>query len=188
MSDPGPDQSAGSPQPERGSTPSSLDVVLFELRGRRCAAALSAVQEVLPLGPIARVGTAPPAVAGAVNVRGHVVAVLDLGLMMDGVPAKPREGEVCLLVHLVGYEVAIHVGRVLEVATLDLSGARAPTAGAPEAGIITEIPSSIGPLFLIDLERALQRVSRDIVSAWSLSGETDHGAGGAPVRLPEGES
>ena len=40
----------------------SVDVVFFELRGRRCAVSVDAVLEVVPMGSITPVPLAPPGV------------------------------------------------------------------------------------------------------------------------------
>src|SRR5262249_2033594 len=57
----------------------SLDVVFFELRGRRCALPVAQVREVVPMPNITPVPLAPSVVRGIAPVHGQVLPVLDLG-------------------------------------------------------------------------------------------------------------
>jgi purine-binding chemotaxis protein CheW len=58
---------------------SVAEVIVLELGGERFALPTSAVCEILPLGNLTPVPTAPPSVCGVVQVRGQVIPVLDLG-------------------------------------------------------------------------------------------------------------
>jgi purine-binding chemotaxis protein CheW len=74
--------------------------VVFRAGGERFALPLEAVREVvLPQPPFARVPRSGPAVRGAMNLRGRVVAVIDLALLL-GLPAAAageRDGHVVVL-------------------------------------------------------------------------------------------
>jgi purine-binding chemotaxis protein CheW len=73
--------------------------VVFRAGGERFALPLDAVREVvLPQPPFARVPRCGPAVRGAMNLRGRVVAVVDLALLL-GLRAAPgeRDGHVIVL-------------------------------------------------------------------------------------------
>jgi purine-binding chemotaxis protein CheW len=66
--------------------------VLFSASGERFALPLSAVREVvLPQPPFARVPRVSDAVRGAMNLRGRVLAVVDLAAMM-GLEPQVLEG------------------------------------------------------------------------------------------------
>jgi chemotaxis signal transduction protein len=63
-----------------------MDVMLVRLGGSSYALPVASVREVVRLPPITRVPGLPPFVAGLTNVRGRVLAVLDLRalLRLDG--------------------------------------------------------------------------------------------------------
>ena len=74
----------GEPQP-----PPSERQVVFRVGGERYALPLSAVREVVPPHPpFARVPRAGGAVRGVMNLRGRVVAVVDLAELV-GLPPQP---------------------------------------------------------------------------------------------------
>ncbi len=68
--------------------------VLFRVAGERFAIPLAAVREVVvPQPPFARVPRASEAVRGVMNLRGRVVAVVDLAALV-GLAPQPLEGAV----------------------------------------------------------------------------------------------
>jgi len=75
-------------------------MVVFQAGGERFAVALEAVREVVvPQPPFARVPRAGPAVRGAMNLRGRVVAVVALAPLVDLAPdaLAPAAGHVLVL-------------------------------------------------------------------------------------------
>ena len=76
--------------------------VVFRVAGERYALPLEAVREVvLPQPPFARVPRASEAVRGVMNLRGRVVAVVDLAALVGLAPQPLAEatGHVLLLDH-----------------------------------------------------------------------------------------
>jgi purine-binding chemotaxis protein CheW len=74
--------------------------VVFRAGGERFALPLAAVREVvLPQPPFARVPRSGAVVRGAMNLRGRVVAVVDLALLLGlpAAPPDPREGQIVVL-------------------------------------------------------------------------------------------
>jgi chemotaxis signal transduction protein len=63
-----------------------VEALLIPVGDAQHALPLAAVRETLPLGPVAPLPGAPPAVLGAVNVRGDVLVLLDTGLLLGGAP------------------------------------------------------------------------------------------------------
>jgi purine-binding chemotaxis protein CheW len=63
--------------------------VLFELAGERYGLPVTAVQEILRVGTITRVPHAPAPVRGITNLRGRVLAVVDLRVRLGLPPADP---------------------------------------------------------------------------------------------------
>ena len=135
-------------------------MVVVDVTTRRCALDLQHVREVLSLGPLTPVPAIPAAVAGAVNVHGHVTAVIDLGLLIDGTPGEPRQGDASVLVEVGGYTVVLYVKRIHEVTLVDVGSAVPADAGAPVVqGVVS---TELGPLHLIDLSAALQQLTAQI--------------------------
>jgi purine-binding chemotaxis protein CheW len=74
--------------------------VLFRVAGERFALPLESVREVVtPQPPFARVPRTSEAVRGAMNMRGRVVAVVDLAelLGLSRQPLSPGQGQVVVL-------------------------------------------------------------------------------------------
>jgi chemotaxis signal transduction protein len=144
-----------------------LDVVIFTLQTeagpRRCAVETGVVEEVIPLGVVTPVPSAPPAVAGAMNVRGQVCPVLQLGEVLrasrSAGDSSPRAGHPCLLISAGENRVVLCVGHIEEVARV--TGGLLTSAGRDMlvSGILD---SHRGPLRLVDAERVVDRVAREV--------------------------
>jgi chemotaxis signal transduction protein len=95
------------------------NVLVFALGGARWAAELRYVREVIALGFVTTVPTAPPGIAGVFNLRGTITPVLDLGPLLgrSGHPA-PRQGDGALLLDVDGVTAALRVDNVDEISTL----------------------------------------------------------------------
>lgn len=95
-------------------------MIVFALAGSRYATDLRWVREVITLGFVSEVPTAPPGVPGAFNLRGAIVPVLDLQALLGGPPlgAVPRQGDSALLVEAEHALAALRVDTIDEVGTL----------------------------------------------------------------------
>jgi len=99
------------------------NVIVFTLGGVRQAAELRWVREVISLGFVTAVPTAPAGIVGAFNLRGHLVPVLDIAALAEGAGGPmPRQGDGALLVEIDGITAALRVDKVEEVATLITGG------------------------------------------------------------------
>ncbi len=78
---------------EAGSASQLEKLVCFELAGQAFGLPIRAVKETLPLRPLTRVCLVSPVIAGLMNLRGEVVAVLDLAQMVGLPHALPRPGD-----------------------------------------------------------------------------------------------
>ena len=103
------------------------NVIVFTLGGpggERHAAELRWVREVVTLGFVTVIPGAPPGLAGAVNLRGNLVPVLDPAALLQQVETSPaRQGDAALLVEDRGVVAALHVSQIHEVATCTTEGA-----------------------------------------------------------------
>ncbi|MCS6916020.1 MAG: chemotaxis protein CheW [Myxococcales bacterium] len=77
-----------------------LQLICFQVRGQDLALPITAVKETIAPRPLTRLPLCPPCIAGLINLRGEVVAVLDLGLLLGlpaVVPTPPHEARIILL-------------------------------------------------------------------------------------------
>jgi purine-binding chemotaxis protein CheW len=77
------------------------------------------VQEVLLLPPITPVPLAPSHVLGLVNLRGQVMAALDVRGRLACPPRKPKPSEKLLVLHVDGMLVSMVVDEIGDVVELD---------------------------------------------------------------------
>jgi len=61
----------------------TVKLLCFHVAGQDFGVPIAAVKETLPERPLTRLGLVPSFVAGLINLRGEVVAVLDLGRLLD---------------------------------------------------------------------------------------------------------
>src|SRR5688500_13903548 len=73
------------------------------------------VREVQPLSGWTPLPSTPPYVVGLVNVRGRLLAALDIRPLLDIAPAAPRNGAFLLVVSASGMELALLADHVVEV-------------------------------------------------------------------------
>lgn len=94
------------------------NVIVFALGGMRWAAEIRHVREVVSLGFVTSVPTAPPGIAGVFNLRGTIVPVLDVLALSGHAPhLPPRQGDGALIVEVDGAVAALRVDNVDEVAS-----------------------------------------------------------------------
>src|SRR5690242_7017678 len=101
-------------------------LVVFRLGDNEFAVAIEQVQEILALGPLARVPKTPAFVEGIINVRGRIIPVLNLSKRL-GIPGRDRDGDTRIVVAEVAEQtVGLIVDMVTEVLKLPLSGIEPP--------------------------------------------------------------
>ena len=128
------------------------NVLVFALGGVRLATELRWVREVATLGFVTEVPTAPPGVAGVVNLHGSILPVLDLAVLYQGAaPVAARQGDGALVVEVDGVIAALRVDQVDEVATLE---------GEPEHVVDSRGRS----LVLLDPREVLRKASEAVAS------------------------
>ncbi len=130
------------------------NVIVFALGGSRYAVELRWVREVVTLGFVTPVPTAPASIGGVANLRGAVTPVLDVRGAAQAPPPRspprpdeeaplraPRKGDGAVVIDVDGLVAALWISNVEQVATLreagpgevsDLRGAVIPLLDAPE--------------------------------------------------------
>ncbi len=153
----------------------SLDVVFFELRGRRCALPVAAVREVLSMPNVTPVPLAPALVRGVAPSHGHAFVVLDLGVWLapgaearpEGPSYRPGTDEALLVEASLGPQTPVRaafaVDRVLRLGSVDESHVRPPPPGP--AFVSATLMDAEGPTLLLDADKAVERAREAIRAA-----------------------
>ena len=121
------------------------NVIIFTVGGGRYAIELRWVREVVSLGFVTNVPTAPAALGGVCNLHGAILPVLDVSVLLDGLPGLPaRQGDGALVIEAEGLVCALRVDQVDHVASL-----------YETAGAVTDATGR--PLVLLDPARLIRR-------------------------------
>jgi chemotaxis signal transduction protein len=129
------------------------NVIVFTIGANRYAVELRWVREVVTLGFVTAVPTAPLALGGVCNLHGTILPVLDVGALLGGAAGPPaRQGDGALVLELEGLVCALRVDQVDHVATLhETGGAVVDTSGRP--------------LTLLDPTRLVRRATELVITA-----------------------
>ncbi len=151
----------------------SVDVVFFEIRGRRCALPVSVVREVLAAPALTPVPSAPPGIRGVAPVHGQVLALVDLGVWMSSnidprVDASLlRTGSDKILVvecapdpEAAPVRAALAVDRVLRLGTIDEEHSRPAPLGPPF--VSATVLDVEGPALMLDVCAAIEHVRQAV--------------------------
>ena len=110
-------------------------MIVFSIGPLRYALELRWVREVVSLGFVTEVPSAPAAFGGVCNLHGTILPVLDVGVLLDH-PAGPpaRQGDGALVIENEGIVCALRVDQVDHVASLvEQDGAVKDASGRPLA-------------------------------------------------------
>jgi purine-binding chemotaxis protein CheW len=136
--------------PPSDATGTSLEVLVSRVRTERYAIDLRDLRSVQRPTGLIGVPTAPPQVAGVLNVRGDLVAVLDLAAMLDLPPASPSPESLVLLVEVRQGHIGIRVDEVLGVQRVALADLDDPLAGISKTRGV-----AAGSIVILDLAHLL---------------------------------
>ena len=142
------------------AVPELRNVIVFAIGAARYAVELRWVREVVTLGFVTAVPTAPAVLGGVCNLHGTILPVLDVSSLLDQ-PAgpAPRQGDGALVLEADGVLCGLRVDQVDHVASLfEDGGAVVDSAGRP--------------LTLLDPQRLLRRAVELVGSAPELGGGT----------------
>jgi chemotaxis signal transduction protein len=113
--------------------PELRNVIVFTIGAVRYALELRWVREVVSLGFVTHVPTAPSAFSGVVNLHGAILPVLDVGVLLDQPPGTAaRQGDGALVLETEGMVCALRVDQIDHVASLhETDGAIVDASGRP---------------------------------------------------------
>jgi purine-binding chemotaxis protein CheW len=115
--------------------PELRNVIVFTIGAVRYAIELRWVREVVSLGFVTGVPTAPAAFGGVCNLHGTILPVLDVAVLLGGTAGPPpRQGDGALVIELEGVICGLRVDQVDHVASLqEADGKVIDTTGRPLA-------------------------------------------------------
>jgi purine-binding chemotaxis protein CheW len=91
-----------------------VELCAFRVGDEEYVLDLRRVREILHPTPITAVPRAPEGIEGVMNLRGHVIPVIDVRKRLGVVPAERRRAKV-LVVHVAGRVIGLIVDSVVEV-------------------------------------------------------------------------
>lgn len=103
-------------------------LVCFYLHGQEYAAHIDHIKETMVVRPITRVFLTPPWLLGIINLRGDVVAVLDLAQLLGLAAVTPTEDSRIIIVRHDDKRFGILVDHMAELRTLDRDTLQPPAA------------------------------------------------------------
>ncbi|MBI3271392.1 MAG: chemotaxis protein CheW [Planctomycetes bacterium] len=137
--------------------PTHLNLLHFALAGQDFAIGVAGVDEIVPVLPLTRVFQTPPFVAGIMNLRGHIVAVLDLAHLMGLGKTLIGKQTRILVVRARERNAGLFVDRILGTHVFDARRVEpTPSATGPGDAYLTGIVQlGSSPIPLLDIEKIL---------------------------------
>lgn len=131
-------------------------VICFWLGRQQVAADIDHVKETIVLRPITRVFLMPRWLAGLINLRGDVVAVVDLAAFMGLPPTRLGDETRIVIARVQGKTAGLIVDRLAEAMFIDPEKLQPPPPGPGDgaelcAGVVTLEGGA--PLALLDLTK-----------------------------------
>jgi purine-binding chemotaxis protein CheW len=135
-------------------------LVCFQLAGRRFACRITDVKETIVVKPLTRVFLTPPWVAGIINLRGDIVAVVDLAAFLS-LGKTPIVAETRIVIARAdGRAAGFLVERLDDTRAVDLGALEPAPAGvdAEVAALLSGVVTLPGgePLAVLDLAKILR--------------------------------
>jgi purine-binding chemotaxis protein CheW len=151
----------------------TVDVLFFEIRGRRCALPATVVREVAAGPHVTPVPHAPAGIRGVAPVHGQALPLLDLGVWLSaGAETRPDASIVrtasekilvveCARPHeTTSIRAALAVDRVMRLGTIDEEHSR-PAPPGPSFVTATVLDVE-GPALLLDVCAAVEHARQAI--------------------------
>lgn len=145
-----------------------IQMVAFGLCGERYAIDILRVQEIVMMTNITRMPKCPEFIEGVVNLRGHVIPIVDMRKRFSLEPKSYDGNTRIIIVDIGGETVGIIVDEVYQVIQLPKNAISQPSAII--AGISAEYLKGIGRLgdsmmIILDLEKILSLEEKSMIAA-----------------------
>jgi purine-binding chemotaxis protein CheW len=105
------------------------ETVIFRLGAGRYGVAARLVREVQPLAGYTPLPGTPPFVLGLINLRGHLLAALDIRPLLGSPTSSPNSGAALVIVSVGGVEVGLLADEVIEIRRCDIQLSPALSSG-----------------------------------------------------------
>lgn len=153
---------------KKGDSQELLELVSFNVGNEEFGVDISYVQEIIRMMQITKVPNAPEFVEGVINLRGRVIAVINLRYKLGLSKIDYDKNTRIIVVEVKGNTVGFIVDAVSEVLRIPANITEAP----PEivSGIDSDFIKSVGKLedrllILIDLEKILSLAETEVLEA-----------------------
>ncbi len=153
---------------KKGDSQELLELVSFNVGNEEFGVDISYVQEIIRMMQITKVPNAPEFVEGVINLRGRVIAVINLRYKLGLSKIDYDKNTRIIVVEVKGNTVGFIVDAVSEVLRIPANITEAP----PEivSGIDSDFIKSVGKLedkllILIDLEKILSVIETEELEA-----------------------
>lgn len=136
-----------------------IQLVIFKIGQEEFGAPINQVREIIRLPNITRMPKAPPFIEGVINLRGQVIAVVDLAERFD-LPARERDDNTRIIVvevsnNIIGV-IVDSVTEVLRISKENIDRTPSLIESKIEADFIEGVGKGDGRLFiLLDLHKIL---------------------------------
>ena len=148
--------------------PNLVTLGCFEVAGRRYAADVHQVREVVRWQPVTSLPNAPPLIEGVIDLRGTIVPVVDLGRALGGAPVEGGRRARIAIAEIDGMVVGLAVDVAVDVIAADVARMEDPPALAVNAGydaIRAVLRQPDGePVLVLSLEHLLEEIYRSALS------------------------
>ena len=120
------------------ATDGTTKLVCFFLHGQEYAADITDIKETMLVRPITPVFLTPAWIAGIINVRGDVVAVIDLAQLLSLPPISLTDDSRIVIARCDGKIAGVMADRMAELRTIDLDELQPPppTLAAESAALL----------------------------------------------------
>jgi len=179
------------PMPSAAKAPDRAQYLTFSLAGGEYAIAVLRVREIIEHETVTRVPSTPAFVRGVINLRGSVVAVVDLARKF-GLPESPVTKRTCIVIVEVESEngrmvmgvLADAVNQVVEFRPEEIEAP--PSFGTPVRVDYLRGLGKLGSEFvlILDTDRVLSSGELSAVAAAPEEAPAAAAAAAAPVRPP----
>lgn len=143
---------------------SGVEIACVAVRGRTYGLEVTHIREIVRAQEVTPLPKAPVLIEGVIDLRGKVVPVIDLGRVLDGVPAPDARTTRIAVVEVDGLVLGLRVEAAVDVLSVEASAVEEPPALATQAGYdaVRAVIRREGaaPVLLLSLERLLEEVYR----------------------------
>lgn len=136
-----------------------LEVIEFKVGTEHYAINVIKVKEIIEVGKVIKVPTAPVAVPGITSIRGEVITLIDMKYVLDGVKKEPIEKSMTLMCEFNQLKVAFAIDEVLGIHRIRWENIQKPDTLIDNTLVIGNIEFGERILMLLDFEKIVSDIS-----------------------------